>query len=45
MPFRRPDAERVLGQIPRIRFDAREAQREPVQRLVVLIYNRLKMVG
>ena len=45
MSFRRPDVERVLGQIPRVGFRSREAHRESVKRFVVLVHNRFKWIG
>ena len=45
MSFRRPDVERLLGQIPRVGFRSREAHREPEKRLVVLAHNRFKLIG
>jgi hypothetical protein len=39
-----PDVEGLLGQIPGIRFHAREAQCEPEKRLVVLVHNCFKLI-
>jgi hypothetical protein len=45
MTFRRPDAERALGEIPSLRIRAREAQREPVERLVILAHDCFRRIG
>ena len=45
MSFRRPDVERVLGQIPRVGFHSREAHREPEQRFIVITHERFKLFG
>src|SRR5580765_4208641 len=45
MSFLCPDVKRLLGQVPRVEFHLREAQREPEQWLVMLAHNRFKLIG
>lgn len=45
MSFRRPDVERVLGQVLSIAFRPRKAQGEPEERLVILAHKRFKLIG
>ena len=42
--FCRPDAERLLGEILRVRFNPCETHREPEQRLVVLAHDRFELI-
>jgi hypothetical protein len=45
MTFGGPDVKRLLGQILRVGFIAREAQRKPVESFVVFVHDRFKWFG
>ena len=45
MSLGRPDIECLLREVARIGVGTRETQREPEERLVVLAYNRFKLIA